>query len=182
MNIEKKYDIIYMDPPWDYGGGFFKSSDGKRPRTTLEDYDTMSMDELKAMDIQSVANKDCLIYMWVTNSFLKKGIELGEHWGWDYSNVAFVWYKHASLPATYTMQQTEICLVFKRKKGKIPQPRGIRNCKQFLSERRREASRKPDEIRYRIEAMHPEQSKLEMFARTAPEGWDVWGNETDKFE
>ena len=36
-------------------------------------------------------------------------------------------------------------------------------------------------LRRRIEEMHPTQSKLEMFARTAPEGWDVWGNETNKF-
>ena len=176
----KTYDIIYMDPPWDYGAPHFKSNDG-RPAVDLNNYPYMTMDELKAMDIQSLANKDCLIYMWVTNSFLKKGIELGEHWGWNYSNVAFVWYKHASLPATYTMQQTEICLVFKRKKGKIPQPRGARNTRQFLSERRREASRKPDEIRRRIEEMHPTQTKLEMFARTTTPGWDVWGNETNKY-
>jgi N6-adenosine-specific RNA methylase IME4 len=179
MNIERKYDIIYMDPPWNYGI-VMKPNDG-RPVGDPNDYPKMSISDLKEMDIKSLANKDCLIYMWVTNAFLQQGIELANHWGWDYSTVAFNWFKHASLPGFYTMQQTEICLVFKRKGGKIPQPRGTRNTKQFLSERRREASRKPDEIRRRIEEMHPTQSKLEMFARTAPEGWDVWGNETNKF-
>ena len=177
--MNKTYDIIYMDPPWHYGTPI-KSNDS-RPAVDVNDYPKMSIEELKAMDIKSLANKDCLIYMWATNPFLQQGIELANHWGWDYSTVAFNWYKHASLPGFYSMQQTEICLVFKRKGGKIPQPRGIRNAKQFLSERRREASRKPDEIRRRIELMHPTQSKLEMFARTSSEGWDVWGNETDKY-
>ena len=52
----------------------------------------------------------------------------------------------------------------------------------MLVQSKREHSRKPDTIRRRIEDMHPEQSKLEMFARTKSPGWDVWGNEVDKFE
>ena len=83
--------------------------------------------------------------------------------------------------ASYTMGATEQVLVFKKKGGKIPQPRGARNIRQFISQKRREHSRKPDDVRTRIEQMHPTQSKLEMFARTTPEGWDVWGNETNKF-
>jgi N6-adenosine-specific RNA methylase IME4 len=77
------------------------------------------------------------------------------------------------------MSQVELCLIFK--KGRIPKPRGSRNIRQFLSETRREHSRKPEEVRQRINEMFPTQSKLEMFARTTTEGWDVWGNETDKF-
>ena len=77
------------------------------------------------------------------------------------------------------MSQCEICLIFK--KGKIPTPRGARNVKQFISEKRREHSRKPDDVRTRIELMFPTQTKLEMFARTTPAGWDVSGNQTTKF-
>ena len=73
------------------------------------------------------------------------------------------------------MSQCEICLV--GKKGKIPSPRGARNIRQFLSERRSKHSKKPDEIRDRITAMFPEQSKIELFARQYADGWDCWGNE-----
>ena len=180
MNIEKKYDIIYMDPPWRYARDA-KSSSSKQVYAIEDYYPTMTLEELKQLDVKSITNKDAIIYMWVTNPKLDWGIELGKHWGFDFKTVAFVWEKQGPLQGHYTMGETEQVLVFKKKGGKIPQPRGARNVRQFLSERKREHSRKPDEIRRRIEEIHPTQSKLEMFARTAPEGWDVWGNETDKF-
>ena len=63
------------------------------------------------------------------------------------------------------------------KKGKIPTPRGARNIKQFLAEKRTRHSAKPNEIRNRIFQMFPTQNKIELFARENHEGWDVWGNE-----
>ena len=62
-------------------------------------------------------------------------------------------------------------------KGKIPQPRGSRKERQFLSELRTKHSKKPDEIRKRIERMFPKQTKIELFARQRYDGWDAWGNE-----
>lgn len=116
--------------------------------------------------------------MWTSSPHLPEAIDLGTHWGFKYVTVAFCWDKKIINPGYYTLSQVELCLVFK--KGKIPTPRGARNVRQFLSERRREHSRKPDEIKDRIERMHPEQTKLEMFARDTSPGWDSWGNETDK--
>ncbi len=74
---------------------------------------------------------------------------------------------------------SSIEMVIIGKKGKIPEPRGARNVKQFLAETRGNHSVKPQEIRSRIERMFPTQNKLEMFARYASDGWDVWGNEFD---
>ena len=72
------------------------------------------------------------------------------------------------------MSQCELCLVFKR--GKIPTPRGARNVRQLVTERRTEHSRKPVEVRRRIEEMFPRQRKIELFARDAGvHGWDTWG-------
>ena len=119
--------------------------------------------------------------MWISSPHLQIAIELGNHWGFDYTTIAFVWDKQRPNPGFYTMSQVELCLVFKKKGGTIPQPRGTRNTMQFLSEMKREHSRKPDEIRRRIEAMHPTQTKLEMFARISSPEWDVYGNETSKF-
>jgi len=175
----KTYDIIYMDPPWRYNS---KLQSGSRQQDLTEQYPTMSNHELKQLPINELTNKDSLIYMWVTSPFLAAGIEIAEHWGFEYKTVAFVWDKQMFNPGSYTVGATEQVLVFKKKGGKIPKPRGTRNERQFLSEKRRQHSRKPDEIRHRIERMHPTQSRLEMFARTSTQGWDVWGNETNKFE
>ena len=177
--MNKKYDIIYMDPPWRYGSRLQTGSG--RQKDLSEEYPTMSDDELKALDIKNITNKDSLIYMWVTNPFIAVAIDIANHWGFKYRSVAFIWDKQRVTPGSYTMSQAEVCLVFKKRGGNIPKPRGSRNERQFLSQIRREHSRKPDEIRETIERMHPTQSKLEMFARTTKQGWDVFGNETDKF-
>jgi N6-adenosine-specific RNA methylase IME4 len=96
-------------------------------------------------------------------------------WGLDYATVAFVWDKQRTNPGYYTLSQVELCLV--GKSGIIPQPRGSRNERQFLSELRGEHSTKPAEVRNRISKMFPEQRKLEMFARERVAGWDAWGRD-----
>ena len=123
--------------------------------------------------------------MWTTSPKLNEAIPLGEKWGFQYSTVAFVWDKKRINPGYYTVSQIEFCLVFRI--GNIPKPRGDRNIKQFLSEKKNRHSAKPREVRNRIELMFPTQNKIELFARpdpqmnlegkTALDNWDVWGNE-----
>jgi N6-adenosine-specific RNA methylase IME4 len=98
-------------------------------------------------------------------------------WGFSWATVAFAWDKQKVNPGFYTMSQVELCLVGKT--GKIPQPRGLRNVRQFVSELRGEHSAKPNEVRSRIEAMFPTQAKIELFARNSSPGWSSWGNEVE---
>ena len=126
------------------------------------------------------AADNSLLFMWTSSPHLDQAIDLGKGWGFKYATVAFIWDKVRVNPGFYTMSQCELCLVFKR--GKIPTPRGARNVRQFVSEMRREHSRKPDQVRHSIEKMFPTQSKLEMFARTQTPGWAVWGNQTNCFQ
>ena len=135
----------------------------------------MTLDNLKALDIRSVCKRDCLIFMWATSPNLDQAIELLKAWGFTYSTVGFVWEKQAINPGAYTMSSVELCLI--GKKGNIPKPRGARNVRQFISELRTSHSTKPEEVRKRIEAMFPQSSKLELFARKRTDGWAVWGNE-----
>jgi len=74
----------------------------------------------------------------------------------------------------YTLSSVEVCLVFKR--GPTPK-RAVTNMRQFLSEKLTIHSRKPLEIRRRIERMFPIQPKIELFSREKMVGWDAWGNE-----
>lgn len=87
--------------------------------------------------------------MWTTNPHLKQAIELGEHWGFEYKTVAFIWDKQSHNPGQYTLSNCELCLVFK--KEKIPQPRGVRNIQQLLSIKRTNRSTNPPIIRSYIE-------------------------------
>jgi N6-adenosine-specific RNA methylase IME4 len=181
--MTKKYQIIYSDPPWSYQASQFNNTDNSKTSTGAEaHYKTMKTKELKqtfTKRIKEICDQDCLLFMWTSSPHLEEALELGVHWGFKYITVAFVWHKQKPNVGYYTMSECELCLLFK--KGKIPTPRGSRNTRQFLSELRREHSRKPDEIRNRITSMFPTQNKLEMFARNNTKGWDVFGHETDKF-
>lgn len=181
---QEKYDIIYADPPWDYGGKMqFDKSCIKSENKNWEKnifisaanfkYPTIKTKVMKCIPIWRIASDSCLLFMWVTNPHLAQGIELGTAWGFEYKTVAFIWDKMCHNPGQYTLSNCEMCLVFKR--GKIPTPRGARNIQQLIRSPRREHSRKPDEVRDNIVKMFPTQKKIELFARQKTVGWDTWG-------
>ena len=177
LGLDKKYSIIYSDPAWNYKGQ--KQHNTKESNKSVEDhYPTMELKDLKQLKVNDIADEDCLLFMWTSSPHLDQAIELGTAWGFKYITIAFVWDKQKVNPSYYTMSQVEICLLFK--KGKIPQPRGKRNIRQFISSCREKHSKKPDEVRDRIVEMFPIQSKIELFARQEYTGWDNFGNEINK--
>jgi N6-adenosine-specific RNA methylase IME4 len=172
------YSIIYADPPWDYAGSTqHTKGDFKEGKSAVDHYNTMTLADLKTLKVKEVCEKDCLLFLWTSSPHLPQALELIEAWGFKYMTIAFVWDKQKINPGYYTMSQCELCLVAKR--GKIPSPRGTRNERQFISEMRRKHSQKPDEIRTRIHRMFPTQKKLEMFARTKTDHFDVFGNQVE---
>ena len=174
---DQHYGVIYADPPWDYKGQLQHAGPGSGDSGgATRHYDTVRLRDLMELDIAGIAAEDALLFMWATSPHLDQAIDLGKVWGFAWATVAFVWDKQRVNPGFYTMSQCELCLVFKR--GRIPTPRGARNVRQLVSEPREEHSRKPEEVRRRIEAMFPRQRKIELFARDADiHGWDVWGAE-----
>ena len=74
----KKYDIIYADPPWSFGG-----SGGTKWKKADYYYPTLSFDELKKIPINQIAADNCLLFLWVVGSKLKECIEVGESWGFN---------------------------------------------------------------------------------------------------
>ena len=113
--------------------------------------------------------------MWAASPLLNEAIGLGECWGFRWMTVAYVWDKEVVSPGYYTMPQCELCLVFKF--NRIPQPRGSRNERQLVVEKRTTHSSKPKQVRDSITAMFPTQNKIELFAREKYEDWDSWGLE-----
>lgn len=176
-----KYEIIYVDPPWDYKGGVQhngKTSTG----SACTHYSTMSLADLKALNVEAISTKDCLLFMWITGPHLANAIDVIRAWGFDYKQVAFCWDKMRVNPGSYTMTQFEFVLVAKRKRGKIPQPRGARNVRQAVSQMRAAHSAKPDQVADRINEMFPYSKKIELFARRDIQGWDCWGNEVSDLD
>src|SRR3989344_1671961 len=180
----KKFDIIYADPPWDYNGKlqFDKSSKNVEKIDLSKNifvssasfkYPTLKTSELMKIPIHKITKDDCLLFMWTTNPHLSQAIDLGETWGFEYRTVAFVWDKMKHNPGQYTLSNCELCLLFKH--GKIPVPRGARNIQQLVRSPRKEHSEKPTEVMRAIEKMFPSQNRIELFARKKNEGWTVWG-------
>ena len=173
-NTDNKYQIIYADPPWKYGG-----TGGTKWSPADNYYQTMSFKELEDLSpvIKNITDENsCLLFMWVVSAELDKCIEIGKAWGFNYITVAFVWYKERANVGNYTMSGCELCLLFK--KGKIPADR-VRNPgqKQFYSAPVDYHSHKPEEFAERIKKMYPTSNKIELFARDEKDGFDCWGNE-----
>jgi len=187
------YGCILADPPWSF---LTYGKQRTTPHRTAEDhYVTMPAEDLRALDVSAVAARDCALFMWVVDSHLDEAIALGKAWGFEYKTIAFIWAKTTKAGAAgqfgffppetvhrigmgyWTRKQAEVCLMFTR--GKVKRiGKGVR---QIIEAPRREHSRKPDETHERIRALVAG-PYLEMFAREPRAGWDVWGNQTDKFE
>ena len=179
--IMPPYQIIYADPPWDYGGGGMYGDKGQDTGGVLDHYSTLTDHELVQLDIGRLADPNgTLLFLWTTGPMVFRSLAVMDGWGFKYATMAFVWYKQFTNPGYYTMSQTEFCLVGKI--GKIPQPRGARNVRQFVSHKRGLHSAKPDEVRDAIDLMFPTQNKIELFARSMVPGWDAWGIDVGNME
>ncbi len=179
---DKKYSIIYADPPWDYKGQSQHAGAGKKNTGGAAiHYPTIKLKDLKGLNVLSIAEENALLFMWTSSPHLDQAIDLGKAWGFKWATIGFCWNKLKVNPSFYTMSAIELCLIFKR--GKIPQPRGARDIRQYLEEKRSRHSAKPLEVRKRISQMFPQQKKVELFARSrdslfsANRSWDYWGNE-----
>lgn len=168
-----KYAAILADPPWSFQT---YSAKGKG-RSAEAWYDCMSLKEIAAYPVSSLAAPDCVLFLWVTDPFLKRGIEVAEGWGFTYKTVAFYWVK---TPTTWfgtgywTRANPETCLLATRGH---PHRRSS-SVRKLIEAPRREHSRKPDETYDRIEALC-EGPYLELFARQRRPGWDAVGFEVD---
>lgn len=176
LEVDKKYQVIYADPPWSYRnkktGGH---SDGAGPCSGAEQkYNTMELSEICNLPVKEISDKNCCLFLWATTPLLPEGFKVMEAWGFEYKTSIY-WRKIMSLGMGFWFRgQVEVCLF--GIKGKIP----AFHCQKpnFIQSRVREHSQKPNEllglINPHIENLNP---KIELFARERREGWDAWGNQ-----
>jgi len=171
----KRYNIIYADPPWSYkvwtAKGKYKSASAH--------YETMSIEDIKNLPIQNITDKDCVLFIWVTMPNLIEGIETIKSWGFKYKTCAFSWVKKNKKSNTWfwglgywTRANNEICLLATKGKPK----RVSKSVHQIVDDRIREHSRKPDCVRDRIVELCGDLPRIELFARQKTPGWDEGGN------
>lgn len=175
----EKFPIILADPPWP-----FDNSGNNNQRNVSRHYKTMSLSDIKSLPVASIADKNSILFLWITNPRLYYADEIISAWGFKYKTVGFTWIKQNKNGegvfrgmGHYTRSNPEQCLIATR--GKVL-PRKSSCVDQLIIAPRREHSRKPDEIYDRIEALYGG-PYLELFSRTRRKGWTAWGNETGKF-
>lgn len=179
-NTDKKYNIIYADPPWEYkeSGGGIRGCAGLADRYN----GVMSKEEIFNLPIDMISEPTSILFLWVTFPRLEQGLETINAWGFDYYGLGFDWVKtsKSGKPSWgmgyYTRQNTEVCLIGVKKKPNRIKPLA-RDVLSVVHSERREHSRKPDCIRDYIVKICGDLPRIELFARQHAEGWDCWGNE-----
>lgn len=179
FNTDKKYQIIYADPPWAYK---VWSKDTGLGRSAESHYPTMEKEDIEQLPISRISAENSVLLLWVTYPCLEQGLELIKKWGYKYKTCAFTWVKlNKKYPTDfvgmgyYTRANCEICLLATRGKPIQRQSRAIR---QLVMSPIEEHSKKPAEVRERIVQLFGDTPpRIELFARQYAEGWDCWGNE-----
>lgn len=179
----KSFRTILADPPWQFTNRTGKMAPEHR---RLSRYSTMSLKEITSLPVQDVAGSTSHLYLWVPNALLPEGIAVMKAWGFDYkSNI--VWHKVRKDGGSdgrgvgfYFRNVTELVLFGVRGKNARTLAPGRRQV-NLLATRKREHSRKPDELYDIIEACSPG-PYLELFARGSRPKWTAWGNQADSYD
>ena len=162
-----KWRAILADPPW-----AFEARGGGNDRAPQNHYPTMSLTAIELLPIMNIAADDAVLFLWVTSDRIKDAPRVMAQWGFELVSTAFVWVKDGPAGLGYwTRKGAEICLLGKRGNPK----RLSGGVEEVIVAPRGPHSRKPSEVRERIEALVPG-PYVELFARDVREGWDVWGN------
>ena len=176
-STDKKYGIIYADPPWQYKTNSKKG----HGRSAESHYPTMPKSEIQRLPVPRISAKDSVLFLWVTAPCLEEGLELITAWGYTYKTVAFTWIKQCRKSEKiftgmgyYTRANAEFCLL--ATKGKILK-RKSHSVSSVVLSHIEEHSKKPHEVRERIVELFGDIPRIELFARQHASGWDCWGNE-----
>jgi N6-adenosine-specific RNA methylase IME4 len=172
-----KFGTILSDPPWR-----FQNRSGKMApeHKRLMRYQTLSFQEIEELPVAQLALPESHLYLWVPNALILEGLDVMRRWGFTYK-TNMVWYKirkdggpDGRGVGFYFRNVTELVLFGTRGKLRTLQPG--RTQVNIISSRKREHSRKPDELYNIIEACSPG-PYLELFARNPRKNWKQWGNE-----
>ncbi|MGH7492023.1 MAG: MT-A70 family methyltransferase [bacterium] len=177
----RDYGTILADPPWQ-----FQNRTGKvaPEHKRLARYSTLTLQDIKRLPVGVVAANQSHLYLWVPNALLREGLDVMNAWGFEYK-ANIIWHKirkdgepDGRGVGFYFRNTTEVVLFGVRGKLRTLEPG--RTQVNIIKTRKREHSRKPDELYEIIETCSPGPF-LELFARGHRHGWDQWGNEVENY-
>ena len=166
---EKRYRALVVDPPWQYRN---KNTGGSMKSGASAKYPTMSLEEICALPVPNICERDAVLFLWGTTPLAEYPFEVMKAWKFKYKTKIY-WHKTGNLGlGNWFRGQVEECLVCVRgdvKAFHLQKP-------NFIQSKAREHSRKPEEffqlIGPAVENINP---KIELFARERRTGWDCWG-------
>jgi N6-adenosine-specific RNA methylase IME4 len=191
-----KYQIILADPAWSYKNyNYSETKDGnKAKRGVVKEYSTMSIEDIRALPVNEIADDNCVLFLWCVYALLPECISVMAAWGFEFKTCAFVWVKTnkntnvnqlSFLPVesfdtfwgmgNWTRSNTELCLL-----GVKGNPKRINaDVHQLIYAPIGKHSKKPKETRDRIVRLMGDLPRVELFARQKTEGWDCMGFDID---
>ena len=173
LDTSSQYGVIYADPAWQYDEGTTTPS-----RVIENQYPTMSLKAICALPVDKLALKDAVLFLWIpTPLFLEVAAPVLDAWGFKYKTM-HIWDKRGGRRGTGYWGQMDHEVLVIASRGKAPPPEVEGRFSSIVTAKPTKHSRKPEEFRQRIEDMYPEASRIELFAREAPKGWAVWGNQS----
>jgi N6-adenosine-specific RNA methylase IME4 len=177
----ERHDVVLADPPWGYHGQQAKWG------AAAKFYPTMTDEELLAFDMRGRFMSDrSILFMWATGPRLDFAIRCLDAWGLTYRGMAFVWVKTRGdgmplgaqgVRPSIVKPTSELVLAASPVAKGRPLKLHDESIRQIIMAPRTEHSRKPDHGHEAFERMYPTASKIELFARRARPGWQVWGNQ-----
>lgn len=168
LDPQAKYRIIYADPPWQY--------DNSMPDyfgEQADHYPTMPIADILALPVADMVEDNAVLFLWATAPNIQQGLDVVKAWGFRYV-AQFIWDKEHHVMGHYNSVRHELLLIAVR--GSC-QPDHIKLMDSVYTERATEHSRKPDYFRQVIDTLYPYGKRIELFARRAADGWEVFGNE-----
>ncbi|WP_336801461.1 MT-A70 family methyltransferase [Kaistia sp. MMO-174] len=168
---DKRFGVIYSDCEWRFEP---YSRDSGMDRAADNHYPTTSTNDLVLRDVGGIAAKDCVLFHWATAAMLKAAIRVMEGWGFEYKSH-FIWSKDRTGTGYWNRNKHELLLVGTR--GDIPAPAPGEQWPSVIEAPVGAHSAKPEIFAEMIEAYYPNLPKIELNARRARPGWDVWGLE-----
>lgn len=172
--LEGLFDVISVDPPWPYEGESKKvTSFDPNGRRVANPYPEMSIQQIK--DIEMPLMDDSIVFLWTTHKFLPDAFDILKEWDMEYK-ATLVWNKEKIGMGAWFRMQCEFCLVGVKGKPYFENTK----YRDIFTEARREHSRKPDSFFSMVEEITLGR-RLEYFSREKRDGWEVFGNDIEKF-
>lgn len=194
---DRKFGLIYADPAWRF---VTQSEETGMDRAADNHYPTMKLEEIMALDVGAIAEKDCILFLWATVPMLAEAFCVADAWGFcwldrnqnghlvpvkDHARYvsSWAWLKEKIITGYWNRGKHEVLLVFTRGNPVAPAmgdqlPSWVEG--EAVIAAQGEHSAKPELFLDWIDALWPNTPKIELNRRgTARPGWTAWGNEAE---